>query len=112
MRRELGKCLFIELILWIYSVVIVDLFGKGLIIEFIYCYSNDWMIYDYLCIIYYSYFLFIYIQERFNIFFIYLNNVSWMVVYYYIIYNMSIYVKISKDWFIFYILEKNGIKEF
>lgn len=56
MRRELGKCLFIELILWIYSVVIVDLFGKGLIIEFIYCYSNDWMIYDYLCIIYYSYF--------------------------------------------------------
>lgn len=61
MRRELGKCLFIELILWIYSVVIVDLFGKGLIIEFIYCYGNDWMIYDYLCIIYYSYFLFIYI---------------------------------------------------
>lgn len=35
-----------------------------------------------------------------------------MVVYYYIIYNISIYVKISKDWFILYILKKNGIKEF
>lgn len=30
----------------------------------------------------------------------------------YTIYNTSIYVKTSKDWFIFYILEKNGTKEF
>lgn len=45
-------------------------------------------------------------------FFIYSNNVSWMAVYHYTIYNTSIYVKTSKDWFIFYILEKNGTKEF
>lgn len=35
-----------------------------------------------------------------------------MAVYHYTIYNTSIYVKTSKDWFILYILKKNGTKEF
>lgn len=33
-----------------------------------------------------------------------------MAVYHYTIYNTSIYVKTSKDWFIFYILEKKWHK--
>lgn len=61
MRRELGKRPLTELTLRTHSVVIVDLSGKGLIIEFIYCYSNDWVTHDHPCTIYYSYPSFIYI---------------------------------------------------